>query len=153
LDDNISIYDIQMKKNQLIAKVKYDPLIKKDIAFYNDVIKINGNYYLTNINLELLMNSFKENDFNNYEELFFCLYRRKNNNIEHINFCIYIIEKRKFNSIIQIFKKNIQIYLKSKKSIQEEKKSDSYIKRYKKEYKFVSQIDFFQIFNSDLNIA
>ena len=152
LDDNILIYDIKMKKNELIANFKYHPLIKKDIVFYDDIIRINGNYYLTNINLELLMNSFKENDFNNYEELFFCLYRRKNNNIEHINFCIYIIEKRKFNSIIQIFKKNIQIYLKSKKSIQEEKKSDSYIKRYKKEYKFVSQIDFFQIFNSDLNI-
>ena len=152
LDDNISIYDIQMKKNQLIAKVKYDPLIKKDIAFYNDVIKINGNYYLTNINLELLMNSFKENNFDNYEELFFCLYRRKNNNIEHINYCIYIIEKGKFNSIIQIFKKNIKMYLTSKNYIQEENKSESYIKTYKKKFTYVGQIDFFQIFNSEINI-
>ena len=152
LDDNISIYDIKVKKNELIAKFNYDPLIKKDILFYNDIIRINGDYYLTNINLELLMKSFQENDFDNNEELFFCLFRRKNNNMEYINYCIYILEKRKFNSIIQIFKKNIQIYLKSKNYIQEKNKSDSYIKSYKKEFNYVNQIDFFQIFNSDIDI-
>ena len=152
LDDNISIYDIKVKKNELIAKFNYDPLIKKDILFYNDIIRINGDYYLTNINLELLMKSFQENDFDNNEELFFCLFRRKNNNMEYINYCIYILEKRKFNSIIQIFKKNIQIYLKSKNYIQEKNKSDSYIKSYKKEFNYVNQIDFFQILNSDIDI-
>ena len=149
----IQIYDIKIKTEQLIAKYKYNSFLKNDIFFYNNnIIRINNDYYETNINLGILENIFKNNNSINSSELFFCLFRRKNKKNEYINYCIYLIENNKFKSIIEIIKTNFKKYKKYKNYKFEENKLENYLKSYPKEFDYVNQIDFYQILNSEMNI-